>query len=195
MKRFFDTLLILLSFVIVLPLLILGLLLVVVFDGPPIFFLQNRVGLNGKDFKVIKFRTMLVDLKSEKGIFNFENSSRVTNIGKLLRKTKLDELPQLWNVLVGEMSIVGPRPEVRKWVDEFPDQWSVIHQVRPGITDPASIIYRNEEQLLSQVKYPEKYYREKILPGKLALYQKYINERTIIKDFFIIFKTIVALFK
>lgn len=195
MKRFFDTLLILLSFVIVLPLFILGLLLVVVFDGPPIFFLQNRVGLNGKDFKVIKFRTMLVDLKSEKGIFNFENSSRVTNIGKLLRKTKLDELPQLWNVLVGEMSIVGPRPEVRKWVDEFPDQWSVIHQVRPGITDPASIIYRNEEQLLSQVKYPEKYYREKILPGKLALYQKYINERTIIKDFFIIFKTIVALFK
>jgi lipopolysaccharide/colanic/teichoic acid biosynthesis glycosyltransferase len=195
MNRLFDLFCVILLLFLIIPLIFFGAILIALFDGFPIFFQQRRVGLAGKDFKLLKFRTMSVQLGSEEGSFNIGETSRVTFIGKFFRRIKLDEIPQIWNVLCGDMSLVGPRPEVRKWVDEFPSQWMKIHQIRPGITDPASIIYRNEEKLLSQSKYPEKLYREEILPEKLVLYEKYLNERTILIDIHIIFRTIVALFR
>lgn len=195
MKRFFDVVFILIFLVLIIPLLFLGALFIALFSGFPVFFQQQRVGLAGKDFKLLKFRTMTTHSESEKGGFDIGETFRVTFIGKIYRKIKLDELPQIWNVLLGDMSIVGPRPEVRKWVNEFPEQWVKIHQVRPGITDPASIFYRNEEELLSRSKFPEKLYRDKILPKKLSIYEKYIDERTMLSDIFIIFRTILALFR
>jgi lipopolysaccharide/colanic/teichoic acid biosynthesis glycosyltransferase len=116
----------------------------------------------------------------------------VTGVGRFLRKTKLDELPQLWNVLFGEMSLVGPRPEVRAWVGAYPERWAVVHRVRPGITDPASIEFRNEEELLSVAVNPDAYYRDVILPRKLDLYEEYIRSRTLSGDIGIVFRTVAA---
>jgi lipopolysaccharide/colanic/teichoic acid biosynthesis glycosyltransferase len=124
------------------------------------------------------------------GEFQAGNLSRITGIGRVLRKTKIDELPQLYNVFIGDMSIVGPRPEVRKWVDTFSDRWKTIHQIRPGITDPASIQYRNEEQLLATSDQPEKMYEYEILPKKLELYEDYIKKQSLINDFCLIIKTL-----
>ena len=123
-----------------------------IFDGLPVFFRQTRVGLLGHDFLLNKFRTMSLTKQSVHGSFDAGDRSRITGIGSFLRKTKLDELPQLWNVLVGDMSIVGPRPEVRKWVDAYPHRWAKVLTIKPGITDPASIFYRNEEELLAHAK-------------------------------------------
>jgi lipopolysaccharide/colanic/teichoic acid biosynthesis glycosyltransferase len=116
----------------------------------------------------------------------------VTRVGKLLRKTKLDELPQLWNVLVGDMSLVGPRPEVRKWVEAYPDRWSKVLAVRPGITDPASIEFRNEEELLAAAPDPKTCYRDVILPRKLDLYEEYVETRSFWGDVGILLKTVWA---
>jgi lipopolysaccharide/colanic/teichoic acid biosynthesis glycosyltransferase len=116
----------------------------------------------------------------------------VTRVGKLLRKTKLDEFPQLWNVLVGDMSLVGPRPEVRKWVEAYPDRWAKVLAVRPGITDPASIEFRNEEELLAAAPNPETYYRKVILPRKLDLYEEYVETRSFWGDVGILLKTVWA---
>ena len=115
-------------------------------------------------------------------------------MGAFLRKTKLDELPQLWNVLKGDMSIVGPRPEVRKWVDAYPDRWAKVLTVKPGITDPASIYYHNEEELLAQADDPEAYYRDHILPHKLDLYEEYVKTRSFYGDICLIIKTILTVF-
>ena len=124
--------------VLLLPLLV-GIAFLVRLSSPgPSLFRQTRVGLAGKDFLMLKFRTMTERPDSADGSFDAGDDSRVTGIGRILRATKLDELPQLWNVLKGDMSLVGPRPEVRKWVNEYPDRWEHIHQVKPGITDPAS---------------------------------------------------------
>lgn len=193
MKRLLDILLVSLFFWLIVPLLLLGAMLVLLFDGKPVFFMQSRVGLGGKSFKLIKFRTMLVDPASTKGSFDMGSSVRVTAVGALLRRTKLDELPQLWNVLLGQMALVGPRPEVRKWVDAYPQRWAKVHQVRPGVTDPASIVYRNEEQLLAQSSDPEKIYRDEVLPHKLSIYEKYVEEQSLLGDIGILFKTIAVL--
>jgi lipopolysaccharide/colanic/teichoic acid biosynthesis glycosyltransferase len=193
MKRFLDILLLSTFLWLILPLLFLGSILVLLFDGKPIFFMQQRVGLGGKSFKLIKFRTMSVESEATAGNFDVGSSARVTAVGVLLRRTKLDELPQLWNVLCGDMSLVGPRPEVRKWVDVYPERWARVHLVRPGITDPASIVYRNEEQLLAQSSDPEKTYREEVLPHKLSLYEMYVKEQSLLGDIRILFQTIVAL--
>ncbi|HEX2746850.1 MAG TPA: sugar transferase, partial [Verrucomicrobiales bacterium] len=119
---------------------------------------------------------------------------RVTKTGRLLRKSKLDELPQLWNVIRGEMALVGPRPEVRKWVKAHPDRWAFVHTVRPGITDPASIEFRNEEELLAAAADPEALYREVILPRKLDLYENYIRTRASGRDLGILLKTVGVVF-
>lgn len=123
------------------------------------------------------------------------NLGRVTPIGRFMRRTKLDELPQLLNVLKGDMSLVGPRPEVKKWVAVYPERWAVVHSVRPGITDPSSLIYRKEEELLADSTEPEKVYQEEILPHKLALYEEYVRENNIFTDFAIIVKTVFSVFK
>lgn len=134
---------------------------------------------------------MRVVREAASGTFDAGDTSRITKIGAFLRKTKLDELPQLWNVFIGDMSFVGPRPEVRKWVDAYPGRWAKVLTVKPGITDPASIFYRNEEELLAQADDPVACYRDQILLHKLDLYEEYVKTRTFWGDIFLIFKTIM----
>lgn len=190
MKRTFDILSSLFGLLLLWPFLLLVAIAILLTDGRPVFFKQLRVGRNGKGFSLFKFRSMRVLKTAESGRFDAGSSSRVTPVGRLLRKTKLDELPQLWNVLRGDMSIVGPRPEVRKWVDAYPERWKNVHTVRPGITDPASIKFRNEEELLAQADDPEAMYRDVILPQKLDLYETYVESHSLWGDIGIIFKTI-----
>jgi lipopolysaccharide/colanic/teichoic acid biosynthesis glycosyltransferase len=192
LKRLFDIIASSFALIALLPILFLVALCIILFDGWPVFFRQVRVGKFGSGFILIKFRTMSVNQDSGHGAFDAGDTSRITHMGGFLRKTKLDELPQLWNVLKGEMSIVGPRPEVRKWVEAYPVRWEKVLSVRPGITDPASIVYRDEEELLAAADYPEDIYRHLILPHKLDLYEKYIDTSTFWGDLGIILKTIAA---
>ena len=158
----------------------------------PVFYLQNRVGKDGRDFKVYKFRTMYTDA-DKKGLLTVGGKdNRVTNVGYHLRKFKLDELPQLLNVLAGDMSIVGPRPEVRKYVEMYTTEQRKVLSVRPGITDYASIEYRNENDLLAMASNPEEMYIREIMPKKIELNFNYINNRSIKTYFKIIFKTVAS---
>jgi lipopolysaccharide/colanic/teichoic acid biosynthesis glycosyltransferase len=150
------------------------------------------VGKNGKEFIMRKFRTMNIRAGTHQGTFEPGDRTRITNVGRFLRTNKLDELPQLWNVLKGEMSIVGPRPEVRKWVDAYPERWKSILAIRPGITDLASLAYRDEESILHTSLDPKKRYREVILPRKLAIYEEYIKSNSFVGDFIIFVKTIAG---
>ena len=159
----------------------------------PVLFRQVRVGLGGKDFTMLKFRTMSVQAGSEAGNFDAGDTSRITRVGRYLRAMKLDELPQLWNVVRGDMSLVGPRPEVRKWVEAAPECWAIVHSVKPGITDPAAILYRDEETILAGAPDPEELYREQVLPRKLDLYAEYVRTRTFWGDLKILGRTAVAL--
>lgn len=170
--------------------LLAGVALAVRLSSPgPALFRQVRVGRGGKDFVLYKFRTMTIRPGSERGGFDVGDTSRVTKIGRFLRATKLDELPQLWNVVRGDMSLVGPRPEVREWVEAYPERWAFVHSVRPGITDPASIAYRHEERLLAASADPKTLYRETILPRKLDFYGRYISSRSLWGDIGILWRT------
>lgn len=192
MKRIFDFTVALFALILLSPFFILIMAGIMIYDSRPVLFRQARVGINGSDFLLNKFRTMSVVREAASGTFDAGDSSRITKIGAFLRKTKLDELPQLWNVFIGDMSFVGPRPEVRKWVDAYPKRWAKVLTVKPGITDPASIYYRNEEELLAQADDPEIYYRDHILPHKLDLYEEYVGTRSFLSDVCLIFKTIMS---
>ncbi|MCX6239834.1 MAG: sugar transferase [Bacteroidia bacterium] len=194
-KRTFDILLSALGLIILLPVAVPIALIIYIDDRGPVFFRQKRVGLNLQPFTLYKFRSMTINKNSSEGSFDAGNQSRVTGIGKLIRKTKLDELPQLINVLKGDMSLVGPRPEVKKWVDVYPQQWAFVLTVKPGITDNAAILFRNEEEILSRVTNPENHYKEIILPQKLNIYSKYINNHSFTGDLEIIIKTIYSILK
>jgi len=194
-KRIFDILLSAIGLIILIPFAILIALAIYIDDRGPVFFTQKRVGLNLQPFTLYKFRSMTVNKDSSNGSFDAGNQSRVTTIGKVLRKTKLDELPQLINVLKGDMSFVGPRPEVKKWVDVYPQQWASILTVKPGITDNAAILFRNEEEILAQVANPENHYREIILPQKLNIYSLYISNHSFTGDLKIIFNTFYSILK
>ena len=135
---------------------------------------------------------MTVRRDSELGSFDAGNAVRVTPFGRFVRRTKLDELPQLWNVLRGDMSMVGPRPEVRRWVNEYPERWARVLRVRPGITDPASIRFRNEEELLAAAEDPQRLYREVILPEKLGHYELYVANWSLLGDLGVLVKTLFA---
>jgi lipopolysaccharide/colanic/teichoic acid biosynthesis glycosyltransferase len=189
-KRAFDILCSVFGLFFFGPLLVLISVAIKLQDGGPVFFRQCRAGRMGRDFVLFKFRTMSVQAGTEKGSFEAGSSRRVTRIGRWLRKTKLDELPQLWNVLKGDMSLVGPRPEVRKWVEAYPERWAKVLEVKPGITDPASIIFRNEEEMLAQSANPEETYRTVVLPRKLDLYEEYVRTRSFVGDISIVMKTI-----
>lgn len=194
MKRQFDVVCVILGLLaLALPLVLLW-LAVIIQGGRPGLFCQIRVGQFGKDFILMKFRTMTVVANATRGIFEPGNRARITPVGRFLRKTKLDELPQLLNVLKGDMSLVGPRPEVRRWVEAYPERWVKILSVRPGITDPASIEFRDEESQLASAADPEAHYRTVILPRKLDLYEQYIDTRSLGKDVGILFRTVAALF-
>lgn len=159
-------------------------------DSPgPVFYRQARVGRYGKDFRLFKFRSMRVG-SDKKGLITVGgHDPRVTRSGYYIRKYKLDELPQLINVFIGDMSLVGPRPEVRKYVDLYtPEQLHVL-DVRPGITDLASIRYRNENELLAKASDPEQYYREVVMQDKLRINLQYISDHSFFRDLKIIFMT------
>ena len=161
-------------------------------DGLPILFRQKRVGKNNKDFILYKFRTMKTSKKIN--TIDFRAYSRITKLGSLLRKTKLDELPQLYNILIGDISFVGPRPEAREWVDKFYDKYEKILFIKPGLTDLASIKYRNEEKILSESYDPLKLYEQKILPDKLRMNEEYVKNRSFILDVKILLLTLKSLF-
>jgi len=189
-KRTLDFLLAAAGLLVLSPLL-LGVAVAIAWsDGWPVFFRQTRVGWRGRDFSIWKFRTMRVLPGAEQGRFDPGTAQRVTRLGQVLRRFKVDELPQLWNVVTGDMALVGPRPEVRKWVEAYPERWALVHTVRPGITDPASIEFRNEEGLLARAVDPERTYREEILPRKLELYEAYVRTHSTWGDGVLILRTL-----
>ena len=189
-KRLFDITASIIGIIILSPILLLISLFIVFESGFPILYKQKRVGKDNKDFFLLKFRSMN-NGADKKGLLTIgEKDSRITMVGYYLRKYKLDELPQLLNVLTGNMSIVGPRPEVRKYVDLYSDDHKKVLSVKPGITDYASIEYTNENEILAKSTEPEQLYIEEVMPKKLFLNQKYIQEMGLITDIKIIFKTI-----
>ena len=192
MKRLFDITASGLGLLVLSPL-FLVLALWIKLDSPgPVFYRQERVGRGNKDFRLFKFRSMRVG-SDKKGLITVGgHDPRVTRSGYYIRKYKLDELPQLINVFIGDMSLVGPRPEVRKYVDLYtPEQLHVL-DVRPGITDMASIRYRNENELLEQAADPEHYYRDVVMQDKLRINLEYVADHSFIKDLKIIFMTFKA---
>jgi lipopolysaccharide/colanic/teichoic acid biosynthesis glycosyltransferase len=166
-------------------------------DSPgSVFFAHRRVGRYGRPFKVLKFRTMVQDAPKRGGAITAGHDPRITRVGRILRKTKLDELPQLWNVLKGEMSLVGPRPEVEQYVALWePTLREKVLSVRPGITGLTQIRYRHEETLLAQQPDPEAYYCEVLLPLKLRSDAEYVDRRTLLYDLSLILRTLLALFE
>lgn len=180
MKRLFDTLSAAAGLVILAPVLFLVGAIVAWDDGFPVLFRQRRVGKNGRHFQLLKFRSMVSHLSGSR--VTAGRDARVTRVGKVLRRFKLDELPQLWNVLKGDMSFIGPRPEVPAFVDFRNPVWNAVVSTRPGITDLASLVYRNEEDLLEGRDNPEIYYREVILPAKLELNLYYLENRSLWLD-------------
>lgn len=159
----------------------------------PVFYRQVRVGRKNKDFRIYKFRSMVVD-SDKKGLITIGGKdSRVTRVGYYIRKYKIDELPQLINVFIGDMSFVGPRPEVRKYVDMYTAEQLRVLDVRPGITDAASIKYRNENDLLATQSNPELYYIQVIMQDKLQINLDYVANHSFIKDINLIFKTFLSL--
>ena len=188
-KRTFDLISSFIGIIILMPLLIILGLFVKFSSSGPILFKQQRVGRYGKLFYMIKFRTMFVQQESNSSV-SVKGDKRITKIGAFLRKTKLDELPELWNVFIGEMSIVGPRPDVPGFADTLKGDDRKILTLRPGITGPASLKFANEEQLLAKVKDPEEYNRTVIFPEKVRLNLKYYHENNFIIDLRIIFATL-----
>ena len=195
MKRLFDILFSLLVLIIGLPFGLLIVICIAVDSRGNVIYKQKRVGRNNVDFQLYKFRTMCADADKGSQITVSDHDSRITKTGAFLRKYKIDEFPQFLNILKGEMSIVGPRPEVRKYVDMYtPEQMRVL-TVRPGLTDYASIRYVNENELLATSADPEQTYIQEIMPDKLKLNLKYIDEKSLLTDAKIVLQTIVAIFK
>ena len=194
-KRFFDI------FASGLGLLILSPLFIVVaiwikFDSKgPVFYKQLRVGRHNKDFYIYKFRSMRVGADSGSLVTIGERDPRVTRSGYFIRKFKIDELPQLFNVLIGDMSLVGPRPEVRHYVDYWTEEQMRVLDVRPGITDPASIKYCNENELMEKAENPEEYYINVIMQEKIKLYLEYVDNASFWYDIKLIFKTFLVILK
>lgn len=192
-KRFFDFICSFLGLIILSPVLIYVVCRIKLEDGGPVFYRGLRVGLMGKPFRIFKFRTMVVDAEKIGGASTADDDPRITNIGKILRKYKLDELPQLLNVLSGDMSIVGPRPEVKYYTDQYTAAEKAILKIRPGITDWASIWNADEGAVLAGAADPEKAYAELIRPKKLKLQLKYVYEQSLLTDLKIIFLTFLAM--
>jgi lipopolysaccharide/colanic/teichoic acid biosynthesis glycosyltransferase len=194
LTRVFDICFSFLGLILLVPLFLLIALLIKISSKGPVIFSQQRVGKNNFEFTLYKFRTMQID-SLEKNSLTIGDDKRITPMGKFLRQLKLDELPQLYNVLIGDMSIVGPRPELRKFVNFYNDSQLEVLSVRPGITDYASIFFRNENKILESRNNPEKYYIERIIPIKIHLNKKYQNDKSLKNYFIVIFKTIAAIFR
>ena len=195
LKRVFDIVFSLLGLLILLPLFLIVSILIKKEDGGPVFYPGVRVGIFGKPFRMFKFRSMVVNADKIGGPSTADDDPRLLKIGKFLRKYKLDELPQLINVLKSDMSFVGPRPEVTHYVNMFTDEEKTILTVRPGITDWASLWNPDEGAILAGSPDPEKTYMEKIRPEKIRLQLKYVKEGSFLTDVKIIFKTVFKIIK
>lgn len=195
LKRSFDVLSSGFGLLFISPVLLVITVIIVLSSKGGVFYKQIRVGLNGREFKILKFRTMYTGADKLGLLTVGDRDPRVTPIGYYLRKYKLDELPQLINVFIGDMSMVGPRPEVPKYVDLYSKKDRVVLSIRPGITDYASIYFRNENEILKLSNNPEKKYIEEILPIKLDLNKKYIAEKGVYTDLKIIYLTFQSIFK
>ena len=194
LKRIFDIILSLFGLIILLPFMLIIAIFIKLDSKGPVFFKQIRVTKGGREFKIFKYRTMKVGSDKYSQI-TVGKDNRITGIGSFLRKYKLDEIPQLINVLIGDMSLVGPRPEVPKYVVLYTDEQKEILKVRAGITDYASIEFSDENDLLASEKDPEKAYIEKIMPKKIELNKKYLSEISVLTDIKIILLTIKKILK
>ena len=195
MIRFFDIVISLAGLLLLLPLFLLIFLIVIIGSRGGAFYLQTRVGKENRDFRLVKFRTMRSGAEKSGGLTIGARDSRITGAGYLLRKYKLDELPQLINVLKGEMSLAGPRPEIRRYVDCYTAEQRIVLTVKPGITDYASIEYMDENAILGRAADPEKSYVQEVMPAKIRLNMRYIENHSLKEYFSILFKTAVKLFR
>lgn len=194
-KRMFDVLMGGASLLILAPLFVIVALAVKVGDWGPVFYRQERVGMGGRSFLIWKFRSMRVNAERFGSSFTCAGDPRVTRVGAVLRKTKLDELPQLFNVLTGEMSLVGPRPEVPKYVALYTTEQRRVLELKPGITDLASIEFRHEEEMLAAVPAPESFYLTYCIPRKIALNLKYAENASLWSDIGVILRTLVCIIR
>ena len=189
LKFLFDRIVALFGLIVLWPvLLIVAILIKIKMPGGPAFFTQKRVGRNGKLFTMYKFRSMTVSHSGSS--ISVAGESRITPLGAVLRKYKLDELPELWNVLIGDMSFVGPRPDVPGYADKLEGEDRLVLKLRPGITGPASLKYANEEEILAQVANPQQYNDEVIFPDKVKINLDYYYNHTFIGDIKLIFQTV-----
>jgi len=194
-KRLFDILFSTFGIILISPLIVLIIILIKIDSKGTVFYMQERIGENGKKFKIFKFRTMITNAYKSGLLTLGDRDHRITKIGRILRKTKLDEIPQLFNVFIGEMSFVGPRPEVEKYVDLYSKEQREILQLKPGITDYASIAYIDESILLGKAADPEKTYIENIMPHKIELNKQYLLKKSLFYDVRIIILTIFKIFR
>ena len=190
-KRIFDFLLSLFGIIILSPIFIIVSIAIKLDSKGSILFLQKRVGRYGKEFNIYKFRTMVTDAEKLGKQITVGKDNRITKVGAFLRKFKIDELPQLLNVLKGDMSLVGPRPEVPKYVALYNEEQRKVLDIRPGITDMASLRYKDENDILGKVDNPEEYYINVIMKDKLNLNLEYIEKSNVFFDIYLILKTII----
>ena len=189
-KRVFDIIASVLGLFVLLPLFIMIAIWIKLSSKGPMFYIQNRVGKDFKEFSLYKFRSMRVDADKEGPLVTSKDDARITKVGKFIRKTKIDELPQLLNVIKGDMSLVGPRPEVKRYVDAKYDEYKKILEVKPGITDNAAIAFRDEEEIMAKYHDKEKAYIEEVLPKKIKLYHEYMDNISFVNDIKLILHTI-----
>lgn len=195
-KRCFDLLFTIPGLIFLSPLFIVIAVWIKLDSTGEVFFRQKRVGLHGRIFEILKFRTMIAEAPKQGLQITVGQDNRITRCGYILRKYKLDELPQLINVLIGDMSLVGPRPEVPRYIAEYTKrERDIVLSVRPGITDNASIAYRDESSVLAQASSPEETYIQEILPIKISYYIDYVHNRSLWNDFIIIWRTFAAILK
>jgi len=193
-KRGLDCVVATLGLALLVPIFVVVALLVKLSSPGPVFYFQDRVGLNGRRFKIVKFRSMFEDADKRGLAITSSSDRRITPIGRVIRSLKIDELPQLLNVLKGEMSLVGPRPEVPHYVESYSPEQRRVPTVRPGITDPASIVYRREQELLAVQTAPDRYYRDVVLPDKLIRNLEYLDRISLSNDLFLVLLTTCSMF-
>lgn len=191
-RRLFDASAAALGLLVLSPLLLVVAVSVAASSPGPVFFRQVRVGRGGEPFNILKFRTMRTDAERTGGQLTVGEDPRITRVGRFLRQWKLDELPQLINVVRGEMALVGPRPEVPRYVELYTEEQRQVLTVRPGITDPASVAFRSESELMGRHPDPERYYIEEIMPRKLSINLDYLRRRTLLSDVGVILNTFRA---
>jgi len=181
------------SLILLFPLFLIMIVLIKLSSPGPAFFRQIRVGKNRQEFQLIKFRTMFKNAEKSELLLTARSDKRITNIGRILRRTKLDELPELWNVLIGDMNLVGPRPEVARYIKYYKPEWESVFSVKPGITDLATLQFRDEENVLEGAIDCEQAYIDVVLPLKMKLAIEYVDRRSLWLDFKILVLTVWAI--